>query len=163
VNYALIAEYSQIASAALFVLVMIWIWLKFIQPAVITAQQNANARLAEAERHRDEAKAALERLQGAVDAAQRDANAIRERAAAQGIAEHAQTVQEAREAGERAIRNAEGELGRARAAARAKYRVELLDRALVVAREQASARVDESMNNRLVSRFVSTLENRGNR
>jgi F0F1-type ATP synthase membrane subunit b/b' len=157
-NYALIAEYSQIASAVLFVAVMIWIWVKFIQPAVVTAQENANAQLAEAERHRDEAKAQLESLRGEIGNAQRDAVAIKQRVEAQAKAECEAMVGEARRAGERAIANAQGELERSRASARTRLRDELLDQALTLARTQAEQRVDAGVNAQLVGSFLNSLE-----
>lgn len=162
-NYTAIAEYSQIASAVLFVVVMAWIWIKFIQPAVIAAQQSANAQLAEAERHRDQAKAQLESLRGETESAQRDAVAIKQRVEAQAKAECEAIVQEARRAGERTIANAQGELARARAAARARLRDELLDQALKLARTQAEQRVDDRVNAQLVGSFLVNLENGGAR
>jgi F0F1-type ATP synthase membrane subunit b/b' len=158
VNYELIAEYSQIASAILFVVAMVWIWIKFIQPAVLSAQENANAQIAEAERHRDEAKAILDSLQGEVAAAQRDAEAIKQRSTLQAQTEREAIVRESREAGERAVRSAQGELQRARAAARERLRDELLDQALELARNQAAQRVDERVNAQLVGSFLTSIE-----
>jgi F0F1-type ATP synthase membrane subunit b/b' len=159
-NYTAIAEYSQIASAALFFATMVWIWIKFIQPAVLTAQANANAQVAQAERHRDEARAVLGSLQGEVDAARRDATAIKERCVTQARAEHDALLKEAREAGERALRNAQGELQRARGAAQERFRDELLEHALHLARTQAAQRVDDPMNARLVASFLASLSQR---
>ena len=159
-NYTLIAEYSQIASAVLFLIVMIWIWVRFIQPAVLVAQQNANAQIAQAERHRDEAKAVLDSLQGEIANAQRDSEAIKERCRLQAQAEREAILREAREAGERALRNAQGELARARAAAREELRDELLNQALQLARVKASQRVDERTNAQLVGSFLASIEGR---
>lgn len=160
-NYTAIAEYSQIASAVLFVVAMGWIWVKFIQPAVIAAHQNANAQLAEAERHRDAAKAQLESLQGEIDSARRDAIAIKQRVEAQAKVECEAIVSEARRAGERSVKNAQGELERSLAAARERLRDELLDQALTLARTQAQQRVDAGVNARLVGSFLSNLEHGG--
>lgn len=157
-NYTAIAEYSQIASAVLFVIAMAWIWVKFIAPAVIAAQQNANAQLAQAERHRDEAKAQLESLRGETDAAKRDAIAIKHRVEAQAKAECEAMLAEAQRAGERAVANAQGELDRSRAAARERLRDELLDQALTLARTQAHERVDAGVNAQLVGSFLNNLE-----
>ena len=52
-NYQAIAEWSQVVSALLFLGVLLWMWIKFIQPAVLAAQVAQNARINEAERHRD--------------------------------------------------------------------------------------------------------------
>lgn len=160
-NYTAIAEYSQIASAVLFVIVMIWIWIKFIQPAVVAAQQNANAQLSEGERRRDEAKRQLDSLQGETDNARRDAEAIKQRVQAQAQSEREAILREAREAGERAVRNAEGELERSRLAAREKLRDDLLEQALQLARAQASQKVDASVNGKLVASFLNSIEHRG--
>lgn len=160
-NYEAIAQWSQVASAVLFVAVMIWVWIKYLQPAVLSAQEATNAQIAQAERHRDEAKAALDALQGEVANAQRDAAAIKERAEAQGRSERDAIVREASEAGERAVRNAQGELGRGRAAARERLRDELLDKALHLARTRAAERVDARRNQELVSSFLATLERGG--
>ncbi|HZT12065.1 MAG TPA: hypothetical protein VFA29_04660 [Candidatus Baltobacteraceae bacterium] len=160
-NYEAFAVWSEVASAIAFVAALAWVWMKFIQPAVAVAQQNANARIAEAERHRDDAKARLEALQGSIDDAQRDAQAIAERAARQAQAEYDAAIAEAKEAGERELAGAKGELARARAAARVRYRDELLEKALSMARRDAAERVDENVNRKLVQGFLQTLERGG--
>lgn len=160
-NYEQVALYSQVASAVLFVLVMIWIWVKFIQPAVLSAQQNQNATLAEAERHRDEAKKVLDSLQGEIDSAKRDADNIRRRVEAQAAAERDVAINEAREAGDRTLRNAREELGRSRAGARDQLREELASRALQLARNEAQHRVDGKVNAALVGSFLENLEHGG--
>jgi F0F1-type ATP synthase membrane subunit b/b' len=160
-NYEAIAVWSQVVSAVLFLVVLVWGWFKYIQPAVLAAQDRQNARLAEAERHRDEAKAALDVLRAEIDGATRDAGLIRRRAVEQGASEREAIVASAREAGERSLRGAQGELARAREAARDQLRVEMLERALQSAREKAAARVDASMNAALVGKFVSSLEAEG--
>ena len=157
INYEQVAIWSQVISSGLFLVVMIWIWIKWIQPAVLAAQANNNKQIAEAERHRDEAKAALEALRLETNGANRDAQLIRDRANSQGKHETEATIAEAKQAGERALRNAAGELERARAAAREQLREELLDKALASARIEAAKRVDGTVNANLVNRFVSSL------
>jgi F0F1-type ATP synthase membrane subunit b/b' len=159
-SYELIAQYSQVASSVLFLAVMVWIWNRFIQPAVLKAQENANAQIAQAERHRDQAKAALDALQGEIEAASRDADAIKQRCVVQARSEHDALIREAREAGERAVRNAQGELQRARQAARGRLRDELLEKALDTARVQAASRVDDPTNARLLQAFIASLGTR---
>ncbi len=161
-NYELISVWSQGLSALLFLAVLIFVWTKYIQPAVVSAQENANAKILEAERRRDEAEAEVVALQGEIVNAQADAKAIKERSVAHAKSESEIALAEAREQGERALRNAKGELDRARAAARATYRDELLDRALDLARVQASAKVDESLNSKIVTGFLSSLERGAN-
>ncbi|HEY9179940.1 MAG TPA: hypothetical protein VIO32_04425 [Candidatus Baltobacteraceae bacterium] len=157
-NYEAVALWSQVISAILFIAVLVWMWVKFLQPAVLAAQQNANAAIAEAERHRDQAKAELESLRGAVDNAQRDAVAIKQRVEAQAKTECEAILAEARRAGDRTVRNAEGELDRSRVSARERLREELLDQALMLARAEAERRVDTAVNAQLVGAFLSNLE-----
>jgi F0F1-type ATP synthase membrane subunit b/b' len=160
-NYEAIAEWSQVFSAILFLAVLVWMWVKFIQPAVLAAQAAQNARINEAERHRDEAKAALEGLQREIGVAQQDALAIKDRIASLVAAEREAVLREAREAGERALRDAEGELARARAAARGRLRDELVEKALGLARENAARRIDAAADKKLATSFVQSLKRSG--
>ena len=157
-NYEEIAKWSDIISAILFLAVMVWLWMKYIAPAVLTAQANQNRLLAEGERHRDEAKAALELLRQEIDGAKHDAQLINQRANDQAKHEAEVIVTEAKEAGERVLRNAQGELERARIAAREQLREELAAKALELARREAENRVDGGVNARLVDGFVASLE-----
>ena len=158
VNYEQIAIWSQVLSAVLFIAALVVIWIKYIQPAVLTAQEAHNKQIAEYERHRDEAKAVLGSLQGEIAVAQSDAVAIKERVQTLALHEHDAAIAEAKAAGERALRNAQGELERSRAAARVQLRHELLDRAFDLARNEATERVDAAVNTKLVDAFVHDLE-----
>jgi F0F1-type ATP synthase membrane subunit b/b' len=160
-NYEQIATWSQVISAVVFMAVLVWLWFRFLQPAVLAAQKANNRQIAEAERHRDEARAALDALQAEIEGARRDAEAIRRRAGDQALHEREAALAQAIEAGERALRGAAGELDRARSAARGRLRVELLERALRLARSGAEKRVDARLNRQLVDRFAATLERRG--
>lgn len=162
-NYEAVALWSQVLSAILFIVVLVWMWFKFLQPAVLQAQNNANAALADAERHRDEAKAQLESLRGGIDEAQRDAIAIKQRVEAQAKAECEAIVAEASRAGDRTVQSAQGELERSRTAARDRLREELLDQALTLARTQARGRVDERVNGELIGSFLNQVERGGAR
>lgn len=161
-DYGEIAKWSDIISAVLFVAVLLWLWIKYIQPAVLASQEKANELIAQTERHRDEAKAALDALQHEVQSAKHDAELIRERAREQAQREADALVADAKATGERALRNAQGELERARAAARERLREELAARALDLARQEAHQRVDGAANARLVQAFVSSLERGSN-
>jgi len=160
-NYEDVAKWSQILSAIAFYAVIVWLWFKFLAPALQTAQVNKNKQIAEAERHRDEAKAALESLRHEIDGAKHDATLIRSRADDQARREASSIVADARETGERALRNAQGELDRARVGARDALRAEFAEQALALAREEAGRRVDGNVNAQLVDRFVSSLERGG--
>jgi F0F1-type ATP synthase membrane subunit b/b' len=156
--YIQIAIWSQVASAVLFVAALAYIWTRYLQPMVLTAQERSNEQIAQAERHRDEAKAALELLKGEIESAKHDAELIRERARTHAEREREATIAEVKEAGERTVRNAEGELARAREAARVRLRGELVGNALAHARDAAARRVDGAKNERLVEGFLTALE-----
>ena len=156
-TYDAVALYSQIGWAIVFMAVLVWASKKFAGPAVMAAEEATNRRIAEAERHRDEAKAALAVLQLGIDGAGRDAAAIRERSVQFAAHEREAALAEAREAGERALRNAVGELDRARAAARESLRTELLEKALNLAKTDARARIDAGFGEKLVSDFVASI------
>lgn len=155
--YVQIAIWSQVVSAVVFIAALAFMWAKWLQPMVLAAQAQSNRQIAEAERHRDEAKAALEALRGEIDGARGDAELIRARANDQAERERQTVLAEAVEAGERVLHNAHAELERARAAARGRLRVEIIESALAVARSEAERRIDPPANARLVDRFLSTL------
>jgi F-type H+-transporting ATPase subunit b len=157
-NYQVIAFWSQIAAFVAFLVAIVLLWKRAIEPAVVKAQDASNRAIAEAERHRDEAVASLDVLRAEITGAERDGNAIRERAAAQAQREHDAALAEARDAGDRQIRNAEGEFERAVAAGRARLRDEIMERALVLARAQARERVTAPVEAALVDRFAASLE-----
>jgi F0F1-type ATP synthase membrane subunit b/b' len=157
-NYALIAMWSQVLSSIAFVVVMVWLWIRFLQPVINAAQENNNKVIAEGERHRDEAKAALDELGTAMDAAERDAQLIRNRGEDAAKREFDATVAAANDAGERTLRNARGELDRALAAAREQLRQDLVGKAFALARGDAERGMDRAVNERLVDGFVASLE-----
>jgi F0F1-type ATP synthase membrane subunit b/b' len=157
-TYVTIAIWSQVISAIVFIAALGYLWFRYLQPIVLAAQARSNEQIAEAERHRDDAKAALSALREEIEGADRDAVIIRERAARQAQRERISTLAEANDAGERLVRNARGEFERARAAARERLRGELLTRALDAARSEATHRIDASANERLVNVFLTSLE-----
>jgi len=158
ISYEEIAKWSDIISAILFLAVLAYLWFKYIQPAVLAAEAKSNELIKLAERHRDEAKAAIDALARELEGARRDAGLIRERATGQAQREAEAMVAEAKSAGERALLSARGELTRARAAARVQLRDELAEQALDLARSQAQLRVDGALNLKLVESFMASLE-----
>ena len=157
-NYEAIAIWSQVISSVLFIGVLIWLFRRFMVPLIMAAQKAKNDEIALAERRRDEAKATLETLQVRAGSAQADANAIRERALAQAQRERQTALAQAKEAGERVLHNAEGELERARAAARDKLRAEFASGALKLARTEAAEKIDAARNARIVAGFLRFVE-----
>lgn len=156
--YVNLAIWSQVAAAVVFIGALAYLWVRYLQPMVLAAQARSNEQIAEAERHRDNAKAALDALIEEIDNAAHDADLIRERAKHQAEREHAAILAETNLAGERLLRNASGELERARAAARERLRGELVIRALQLARNDAAKRIDRPVQERLVEGFLNTLE-----
>jgi F-type H+-transporting ATPase subunit b len=160
-NYEEIAKWSDVISWAIFMGVIVWLWIKYVQPAVNAAQRKSNEQIAAAERYRDEAKAAIETLHGTIAEAEADAERIRERGRSQGQHEAETIVEEAKTGGERTLRNAQGQLERSRTAARAGLRAQFASKALDLARKQAADKVDVGLNNKLVQAFVASIERRG--
>ncbi|GAC1657596.1 MAG: hypothetical protein NVS9B12_09770 [Vulcanimicrobiaceae bacterium] len=160
-NYEAISVWSQIISSALFFVVLVWMFNKYLIPLVMTAQKNKHEEIARNEQRRDQAKATLETMRMQMGSAQQDAAGIRERTGEQAQRERDAALSQSRAAGERALRNAEGELDRSRAAARENLRNELAAKALALARAEAIARVTPEVNERLVDRFIGSIEGSG--
>lgn len=158
VLYTRIAAWAQIASSIVFIAVLIYMWFRWFMPVVLSAQERSNRAIAEAERHRDEVKGALEALHAEIETAAHDAELIKERA--KGRAEHERQLllKETTDAGERALADAGHELERARTSARHRLRDEMVDRALKLARETALQRVGPELDARFVDRFTGSLE-----
>lgn len=156
--YLKIALYSQVISAIVFIAVLVWMWVRWILPVVMSAQDRSNKQIAEAVRHRDEAHDALAALHGEIESARRDAGLIVERAEVHGQHERESALAEATAAGERQMREAAGELERAREAARHRLRDELVAGALRIARAEAPQRLGPAGERRLVDAVVGSLE-----
>jgi F0F1-type ATP synthase membrane subunit b/b' len=157
--YESLAVWSQVVGAIVFLGVLVWLFVKFVTPAIRASQERANAELAESERCRDEAKADLERARAEVATADNDVLAIGQRAERDAVRERERLLSEAKAEGERVVRNAEGELARGRYAARAKLRSELVDKAVDIARE-AAARLDETADQRVIGGVLQAIEKR---
>jgi len=153
-----IAKWSQIVCAIVFLLFLIWAIRKYIGPAIDAATKARNAELAAAEKHRDAVQAAVAVARGEVEAADRDALSIVSRAKSDAVREREDILAAAKADGERVVRNAEGELERARMAARASLREEFVRKALASARTAAAARVDATMNSQLVGTTIDSVE-----
>ena len=67
--YISIAIWSQVISSVVFLAALVYMWSRWILPVVMTAQDRSNRQIAEAERHRDEAKAALQTLREDIEGA----------------------------------------------------------------------------------------------
>lgn len=156
--YVQVAIWSQVASAGLFIAFIVYLWMRVLQPMVLAAQERSNEQIARAERHRDEAKAALDALKGEIEAAAHDAELIRARAQRHAERERNALVAETHLEGQRTVHNAEGELERLRDSARLRLRGEIVARALSVARGEAQRRIDGAANARIVEHFLASLE-----
>jgi F0F1-type ATP synthase membrane subunit b/b' len=156
--YIHLALWSQVVSSIIFIGVLVFIWIRWITPVVLAAQERSNRQIADAERHRDEVKGALDALHAEIETAKHDAQLIADRAAGRAEHERELLLKEATEAGERALTDASRELERSRAAARHRFRDEILARALDLAREEAKARVGPETDARLIEGFAGSLE-----
>ena len=55
--YLEIAIWSQVVSSIVFIGALVFMWFRWLLPLFMAAQARSNRQIAEAERHRDEAKA----------------------------------------------------------------------------------------------------------
>lgn len=159
--YIKLALWSQIVSSIVFIAVLVFMWIRWIVPVVMAAQERSNRQIADAERHRDEVKGALEALHAEIETARHDAQLIGERAASRAEHERELLVKETAEAGERTLADANRELERALAAARLRLRDEILARALDLAHHEAKARVGPELDARFIESFAGSLEHAG--
>lgn len=159
--YLQIAVWSQVLSSIVFIAALVFMWFRWLLPVFMAAQERSNRQIAEAERHRDEVKGALETLRSEIQTARHDAELIVARATDQAEHERQALLSEATDAGERTLSNAGQELDRALAAARRRLRDDMLKRALQVARSDAAQRVGPSLDSRLIDNFVVSLDGVG--
>jgi F-type H+-transporting ATPase subunit b len=152
-----VALWSQVAGSVAFLVVLILMFRKYLIPAVVANQQARNAEIAEAEARRARTQAEAAKARADIESAERDALEIRSRVEALAKRTAAEILAEAKAEGERVVRNAEGELERARYAARDRLRIELIEKALVKAREEAPARVTDDLNEKLVRTTVDDV------
>lgn len=157
-QYLQIAVWSQIVSSIVFLAVLIFMWYRWFLPVVLAAQERSNRQIADAERHRDQVKGALETLRAEIETARHDAQLIAARAASRAEHDRELVLKEAAEAGERALADASRELERARTAARYRLRDEMLARALELARDDAKSRIDPELDAAFIERFAASLE-----
>jgi F-type H+-transporting ATPase subunit b len=155
--YDALATWSQVVGSIAFIIVLVWLFVRFVVPAVAASQERKNAELAEAERRRDAAGETVEAARREVETASGEATAILQRVDGDVVRERELILREARDDGERVVRNADGELGRARMAARDRLRTELVAQALRIARE-AAAGVGSADNDRIVAGIVNQIE-----
>jgi F0F1-type ATP synthase membrane subunit b/b' len=156
--YLQIAVWSQIVSSIVFIGVLVFMWFRWLMPVFLAAQERSNRQIAEAERHRDEVKGALEALRDDIENARHDAELIERRACVRADHERDALLKETAEAGERTLADARRELDRARAAARAQLRDEIVARALALAREDARRLVNPALDARFVEGFTGSRE-----
>ncbi|HEY6237515.1 MAG TPA: ATP synthase F0 subunit B [Candidatus Elarobacter sp.] len=152
-----IALWSQVAGSVAFLIVLILLFRKYLIPAVDANEKARNAQLAEAEARRTRIQTEAAQARGEIEVADRDAAEIRTRVVRVIERDHAHAVAEATAEGERLVRNAEGELERARLAARDRLRIELIEKALAKARAQAAGRVSDAVDKALVDKTVADL------
>jgi F0F1-type ATP synthase membrane subunit b/b' len=155
--YEMLARWSQILGAFAFIAVLIYLFRKFLAPAVTAAEASKNAEIEEMEHRRAVAAADLDAAKSeTADTAARAAS-IRERGSHDAASERERILAD----GERSLVNAEGELVRGRASANERLRTRILEHALEIAREGAAKRVDAATNERIIASVIDSIENEG--
>jgi F0F1-type ATP synthase membrane subunit b/b' len=156
-NYETIAQYSEIIGGFAFLIVSIWLFRKFVLPAVRAGEISRNFDLVNTEQRREELREEVAAARGEVEAAGRDALAIFARAETDARHEHETIVADARREGLRLVHNARGELDRGRIAGRDKLRIEFIEQALNRARALAAQQLSDAGNAKLVAKTVDDL------
>lgn len=155
--YEHVAFWSQLAGSFAFLACVVYLWVRFVSPAVIAQRDRKNAELFEAERRRDNLRADVEVAREEVAVAEAEADAIRARGERDAERLRAHLLAEAEAESERLVRNAEGELARGRMAARDLVRDELLNKAVEIAIASAKS-LDASADRTLIESAVGSLE-----
>jgi len=157
VNYEAIAQYSEVIGGFAFVIVAVWLFRKFVLPAVRSGEVARNLDLVNAERRREALRDEVAKARGEVEAADRDVLAIAARAEDDARHERETIVADGRREATRLLQNAQGELERARIAARDQLRIAFIERALNRARELAALELSDAGDARLVAKTVDDL------
>jgi F-type H+-transporting ATPase subunit b len=152
-----VALWSQVAGAIAFLVVVVLLFRKYLMPAVKANQDARNAEIAEAEARRERINTELAQARAGLTRAEQDAAEILARVVVLESREREKLLAEARHEGERLIHNAQGELERARLAARDRLRIELIEKALIKARAEAARRIDPATDHRLVEATLDEL------
>jgi F0F1-type ATP synthase membrane subunit b/b' len=152
-----VALWSQVLGAVAFLIVLILLFRKYLIPAVVANEKARNAELADAEARRTRMQADAAKARAEVETAERDAAEIIRRVESAARHDREHMIAEAEAEGLRILHNAEGELDRARHSARARLRIEFIEKALAKAREEAPARVTEAIDETLVRTTVDDL------
>lgn len=155
-----LADWSQIAGSLVFVAGLVWVFGRYVVPAVRSSQERKNGELADAEKRRDDAKADAEHARVELAAAGVESTAIGERSERDAVHERERIIADANAEGDRLLRNARGELERSRYAGRAKLREELIDKAVSIAREGAQ-RMDGAESERVNAGVLDAIGREG--
>lgn len=156
-NLEVLAQWSQITGAAVFVVAAVLLWNKYVAPGVKAYQVAKNAELGAAEARRERLRVDVAAAHMEIANAEDDAAEIRARIELATARDRAHTLAEARAEAERLVRHAEGELDRARLAGRDRLRIEFIEKALKKARALAGGRIDAAANAKLVDETVGDL------
>jgi F0F1-type ATP synthase membrane subunit b/b' len=156
-NYETIAQYSEIIGGFAFLIVAIWLFRKFVLPAVRAGEISRNYDLVNTEQRREELRDEVAEARAEVEAADRDVQAILARAETDARHEHETILADARREGLRLVHNARGELDRGRIAGRDKLRIEFIEQALNRARVLAAEQLSDAGNAKLVNKTVDDL------
>jgi F0F1-type ATP synthase membrane subunit b/b' len=160
--YEQLAVWSQVLGSVAFIAVLVYVFQRFLIPAVIASQGRKNAELVEAEHRRDAAKQDVAIARRELDGVEEEVKTLRVRAAVDSRRERERILAGATAEGKQLVTVAEGELDRGRAAAREAFRVALLDKALHIARRSAVESIDAEKNRALVSGVMYAVDHRDN-
>lgn len=156
-NYQHLALLSIVISSILFALVIIYLFIKYLTPAVAAAQKTRNEEIAVAEQRRDAAVREAKTLRAQQEKLTKALEETLARSEVEARRERERIIAEARAEGERLVRHADGELDRARAAGQDTMQTKLIELALEKARIRAIAEVTADVDRGLSERFLDQV------
>ncbi|HXN08650.1 MAG TPA: hypothetical protein VN860_03220 [Candidatus Acidoferrales bacterium] len=149
---------AKVVDFVIFVAAIVWVFNKYLAPALVAFQQTQNKLVADAQLHRERAELAIAQAQQAIEQAKVDAV----RMVAVGKAQAAKLIEDERAAAlehaKRIVAHASGELERERYRVRRELLEETVEQAHAKARELARHEIDASKQQTLVERMMADLE-----
>jgi F-type H+-transporting ATPase subunit b len=160
-NYDAIALWSQVIAAVVFAGLIVYGFMRLLTPSIARMTATKNDEIRENEKRRNDAVERVAAARAEIAEAATDGARIKEHIERDARREAAIIVATAHSEAQRLVRNAHADYERSRVASRDRLRIEMIDKALAVARKTVLGRIDEKAEATLVSRFIDELQHKG--
>ncbi len=151
---------AKVVDFGLFVAFIVWMYGKYIKPALVAHQEAQNRAVEEGRAKRAQMAAAVEAARTAVEKAKRDASTMFSVAQQQAKSLIASERAREQERAQRIVAYAHGELARERYRVRHELLADTVERAYGQAREAIKRQLDDAGQRRLIEAFIRDLEAR---